>query len=148
MDEIYFFKWVDFMKIKLHSNENIEWMKWFSFKWVDFMKIKLHSNENIEWMKRFSFKWVDFVKIKLHSNENMEWMKWFLLNELILWNQAPFKWKYGMDEMIFKNELILWKLSSIQMKIWNGWNDFFKWVDFVRIKLHSNENMEWMKWFF
>jgi hypothetical protein len=48
------------------------------------MKIKLHSNENIEWMKRFSFKWVDFVKIKLHSNENMEWMKWFLLNELIL----------------------------------------------------------------
>ncbi len=74
-----------------------------------------------------------------------------------------------MMKWLFKSEVILWKLSSIPMKILNGWNDFlkwidfvkiklhsnengwnnfFKWIDFAKIKLHSNENIEWMKYFF
>ncbi len=28
-DEMVFLKWGDFVKIKLHSNENLEWMKFF-----------------------------------------------------------------------------------------------------------------------
>jgi hypothetical protein len=70
-------------------------------KWIDFMKIKFHSNENIEWHcmdLEFQLHWLEF---ELNLNSRIELRFNFLKKRRIVEKIVKFVCEYGIGIYIY-----------------------------------------------